>query len=180
MLRIVLALALLALPVTATEIYRWVDDKGQVHFSSSPPPEAASRAEEVNIKFNVDAQKPASRADYDDYDADEASDAAPEVERPKTAADVKREQQDEWRYRCEKAVKTAKSEYEIGRDVVKKNHSDGYISADKMQQQIDALGAASKSVSMHECIGSTGERKKAYQCLSDYKGLNNCGFGKIF
>lgn len=183
MLRIVLALTLLALPATATEIYRWVDDKGQVHFSSSPPPEAASIAEEVNIRFNVDAQKPAARqsySDYDDYDADEADDAQSQTARPKTAADMKREQQDEWRYQCEKAVKTAKSEYEVGVDVIKQNHSGGYISADKMKQQTDALAAASKSVSMHECIGSTGDKKRNYQCLADYKGLNNCGFGKIF
>lgn len=171
MLRIVLAMVLLALPVAATEIYRWVDDKGQVHFSSSPPPEAAAQAEEVNIQFNVDAQKQSSYAD----DNGKAG-----AKRSKTASEIKQDQQDEWRYRCEKAVKTAKSEYDIGRDVIKKNHSDGYLSADKMQQQTDALAAASKSVSMHECIGSTGERKKAYQCLSDYKGLHNCGFGKIF
>lgn len=182
MLRIVLALTLLALPATATEIYRWVDDKGQVHFSSSPPPEAASIAEEVNIRFNVDAQKPAARqsySDYDDYDADEADDAQSQAARPKTAADMKREQQDEWRYQCEKAVKTAKSEYEVGVDVIKQNHSGGYISADKMKQQIDGLSAASKSVSMHECIGSTGDKKRNYQCLADYKGLNNCGFGSF-
>lgn len=176
-------MALLALPAAATEIYRWVDDKGQVHFTSSPPPEAASRAEEINVNFNVDAQRPAARASYDDvddYDGDEADDAESQTERPKTAADLKREQQDEWRYQCEKAVKTAKSEYEVGVDVIKRNHSGGYISADKMKQQTDALAAASRSVSMHECIGSTGDKKRNYQCLADYKGLQNCGFGSIY
>lgn len=176
-------MALLALPAAATEIYRWVDDKGQVHFTSSPPPEAASRAEEINVNFNVDAQKSSARASYndiDDYDGDEADDVESQSDRPKTAADLKREQQDEWRYQCEKAVKTAKSEYEVGVDVIKQNHSGGYISADKMKQQTDALAAASRSVSMHECIGSTGDKKRNYQCLADYKGLQNCGFGSIY
>ena len=180
MLKFALIALMIALPLSATEIYRWVDDKGQVHFTTSPPPEAAARVEEVNISFNVDGQNSVGSANMDDFDAEHDEDQDQDEKRPKTAADLKREQQQEWRYHCEKAVKTAKSEYEVGRDVIKKNHSGGYISADKMKQQIDSLSSASKSVSLYECLGSSGDKKRSYQCLGDYKGLQNCGFGKIF
>ena len=171
---------MIALPLSATEIYRWVDDKGIVHFTTSPQPEAASRVEDVNINFNVDGQNSVGSTNMDDFDAEQDEDSDSYSQRPKSAADIKRDQQQEWRSHCEKAVRTAKSEYDVGREVIKKNHSGGYISADKMKQQIDALSAASKSASLYECLGSSGDRKRSYQCLGDYKGLQNCGFGSIF
>lgn len=149
----------MVLPVTASEIYKWVDEKGQVHFSSHPPPEKLEQAEQVNVAYNIEAGKPAAQSS-----------------RKNTAQQKK---QDEWEYLCEKAVKAAKSEYETGKEVIRKNARDGYISSARMQEQISALGAASRRVSMQECLNSSGERKRAYKCLSSYQGLHNCGFGKI-
>lgn len=33
----------------ADQVYRWVDKDGQVHYSSTPPPATAARAEKVNV-----------------------------------------------------------------------------------------------------------------------------------
>jgi hypothetical protein len=43
----ILATLLFAASAHAQRIHRWVDDKGQVHYTDHPPPEAMSRAEVV-------------------------------------------------------------------------------------------------------------------------------------
>jgi glutaredoxin len=49
--RLLPLLALLALPLTAaSDIYRWTDAQGKVHYSDSPPPEA--KAKQIKIKIN--------------------------------------------------------------------------------------------------------------------------------
>lgn len=36
----------------AAKVYRWVDDNGQVHFGSQPPPEQRSQAEQYQIQVS--------------------------------------------------------------------------------------------------------------------------------
>jgi glutaredoxin len=49
--RRLLLLALLALPLTAaSEIYRWTDAQGKVHYSDNPPPEA--KAKQIKVRIN--------------------------------------------------------------------------------------------------------------------------------
>jgi glutaredoxin len=49
--RRLLLLALLALPLTAaSEIYRWTDAQGKVHYSDNPPPEA--QAKQIKVRIN--------------------------------------------------------------------------------------------------------------------------------
>ena len=43
----------------SAEIYRWVDDKGQTHFSSQPPEGNAQKAE----RYNVNVQRPAENVE---------------------------------------------------------------------------------------------------------------------
>ncbi len=47
-----LVLCLSAIPVGAGQMYRWVDDRGQVHYSDQPPPKAR-KAETIKPRANV-------------------------------------------------------------------------------------------------------------------------------
>ena len=47
----VLLFALLIVPLLATsEVYKWTDAQGRIHYSDSPPPEA--KAKQVKIKVS--------------------------------------------------------------------------------------------------------------------------------
>lgn len=58
----------------AAKVYRWVDDQGQVHFGSQPPPEQRTTAEKYQVKTSRPATpppKPASVANEDEAQKDE-------------------------------------------------------------------------------------------------------------
>jgi len=51
MFRALLLLVLVA-PLAWAQQYRWVDEKGHVHYSDTPPPASAKSAEKKNLKPN--------------------------------------------------------------------------------------------------------------------------------
>ena len=55
---IVLLLAALGASSAAAQQYRWVDDKGRVHYSDTPPPASAKSAQKKNLKGNAIGQQP--------------------------------------------------------------------------------------------------------------------------
>jgi glutaredoxin len=48
-----LALALLAVPAGAAQLYRWVDEKGQVEWRDTPPPANAKNVEQRSVGANT-------------------------------------------------------------------------------------------------------------------------------
>jgi glutaredoxin len=48
-----LAVALLAGPVSAAQLYRWVDDKGNVEYRDTPPPANAKKVERRDVSGNT-------------------------------------------------------------------------------------------------------------------------------
>src|SRR5581483_8805365 len=48
-----LALALVALPVGAAQLYKWVDEKGNVEWRDTPPPPNAKKVEQRNVEGNT-------------------------------------------------------------------------------------------------------------------------------
>ena len=147
---------------SAGEIYRWVDEKGQVNFSTTPPPKVAHDAEAVNLGFNKDLASSTSGTGV----ADSALNSV-------LGAD------NDWQDKCKSAVESAQREFDVGQDTVKKNQSGGYITVAAMKQQLGALTAALRSISVQDCVTASEKRKKQYQCLAEFKGMHNCGFGKI-
>ncbi|MEK6592274.1 MAG: glutaredoxin family protein [Pseudomonadota bacterium] len=47
------ALAVLALPVSAAQLYRWVDERGRVEWRDTPPPPNAKKIEQRNISTST-------------------------------------------------------------------------------------------------------------------------------
>jgi len=64
---IVILLILCAMPLAAQKIYKWVDENGQVHYSSKKPP--GQEAEKLNIRTNE--PKPAPEAEQQAAEAGE-------------------------------------------------------------------------------------------------------------
>lgn len=50
---VLLSLSLLALPVLAQNLYRWVDDKGHVTYSDQPPPPKVRKFQEKRLGTNL-------------------------------------------------------------------------------------------------------------------------------
>jgi hypothetical protein len=48
-----LAVAVIAAPLSAAQLYRWVDDKGNVEWRDTPPPATAKSVEQRNISSNT-------------------------------------------------------------------------------------------------------------------------------
>jgi len=66
-----LILAAIALPARA-DTYKWVDEKGRVNYSNTPPPQVAGKAQPVEDKISVMGMDPAVRAWADRHFADKA------------------------------------------------------------------------------------------------------------
>jgi len=75
-----LLLALFAAPVLAKELYRWVDEKGVVHYSDKRP---EGQAFERRQMANDPATASTEAANPDDPEATEATEAAAKAEPPK-------------------------------------------------------------------------------------------------
>ena len=76
---IVVLLILCAMPLAAQKIYKWVDENGQVHYSSQKPP--GQEAEKLNIRANAPeppaqpAEEEGEQAPEEEAEVDEATKA---------------------------------------------------------------------------------------------------------
>ena len=94
---------LLALPVSAAQVYTWVDDAGVTHFSETPPPNPATDMQRVNI------QPPTASPDIPDDDFYSVINQAARMERTrlsneKLAAEKKQADAEASRARAEAAA----------------------------------------------------------------------------
>jgi glutaredoxin len=55
---ILILLVLLAAQAALAQQYRWVDEKGRVHYSDTPPPPTAKSAQKKNLKANSIGSQP--------------------------------------------------------------------------------------------------------------------------
>ena len=55
---LLLVLAMLAASAAWAQQYRWVDEKGRVHYTDTPPPPSAKSAQKKNLKGNELGQQP--------------------------------------------------------------------------------------------------------------------------
>ena len=75
-----IGLLTLSLGAYAAKVYKWTDANGQVHFSSSPPPDQT--ADEVRLRGNADAPTPTSP----EPEA-AAADETPKTDKPELSAE---------------------------------------------------------------------------------------------
>lgn len=62
--RIAAFAAMTAFAAAAQQMYRWVDENGHIHFTDSPPPENARKAEKIEVKPTPPSGPVKPPADY--------------------------------------------------------------------------------------------------------------------
>lgn len=70
--RLAILLLLAAALPAAAETYKWVDEKGRVHYSNAPPPESAKNGQVVEERISVMGMDPAVRASAERRFAEQA------------------------------------------------------------------------------------------------------------
>lgn len=142
-LPLAILLVLLASPVSAGKIFKWVDSKGVTHYSQSPP--SAVEAEELNVRSRPEAETAAAREQLqqrmDNLDRQREDRRA---KRDGTTEELSRQREVE--QFCQKA-RSRISEYDSGRQLAVRREDGSYqrltpedIDArrSKLQGQIDA------------------------------------------
>jgi hypothetical protein len=75
----------------ATELYRWVDDQGTVHFGDSVPPEYSKTDRQVLNERGVMIKELPGEKTAEELEADKRSDAIDDAERRRQLADERRD-----------------------------------------------------------------------------------------
>ncbi|MDQ7986039.1 DUF4124 domain-containing protein [Pseudomonas sp. G34] len=153
-------LALLVLCSLSThalsQVYSWVDEKGQKHFGSQPPP--AQQVEAVTIKPGYAAEAPAAAP------AEPARAAAAERAPGKTS---KREM-------CQSAMRWTVIDLKNLREIAEERQSAGRITAAEYAQAQQNLDGVEQRISLQDCTTSSGEDQQRYECLSKGAGVLVC------
>ncbi len=139
MIRLFLTSLLLAsLSVQAGDVYRWVDEQGNVHYSETPPP--GQQAEQTGVRTRttgtgispqtVDEAAP-ERPD-DDAESDEATaEGAPEQD-PEVLAEIRRQN-------CERAREGMETLDSYNRVRVEEDGEQRFLTPEEMEEQRERL-----------------------------------------
>lgn len=161
--------ALLASPLTLAQVYKWTDENGQVHFSSTPPPQQA--IEPVDVRLNYDAPAPAPRTETDTASSSSVSnDSSNGSDQPSATASSNSSRSDD----CRKVMEYADYDVPNLKSILRKNHTDGYISRSQYDTQLRSLEQAGRSLSHSACMRSSGRERELYDCLAQGGGLAMC------
>ncbi|MHA6494726.1 DUF4124 domain-containing protein [Pseudomonas borbori] len=154
--RKLLPLLLLCAATTAqAQIYQWVDENGQKHFSTQPPA-AQQKIEPVKINQGyVGDDRPVVEAE-------------PSESTPTDSAQVSKKEM------CKRALRWTAVDIDNLKDIAREKKQSGKASAAEYDKGIKSLDAIDKQITMQSCITSSGEDQKNYECLSKGAGILVC------
>ncbi|WP_070886651.1 DUF4124 domain-containing protein [Pseudomonas argentinensis] len=139
-----------------SQVYSWVDEKGQKHFGSQPP--AAQQVEAVTIKPGYAGE---ARA---------AAPAAPAQAARTEAAPAKTSK----REMCQSAMRWTVIDLENLREIAEERKSAGRITAAEYAQAQKNLAGAEQRITLQDCLSSSAEDQQRYECLSGGAGVLAC------
>lgn len=139
-----------------SQVYTWVDEKGQKHFGSQPP--AAQQAEAVTIKPGYAGETRAAAASTPAQAA--RAEAAP-------AKTSKREM-------CQSAMRWTVIDLKNLHEIADERKSAGRITAAEYAQAQKNLDGVEQRISQQDCITSSGEDQQRYECLAKGAGVLVC------
>jgi len=87
---LLLVLLILAFPAAATDMYSWTDANGVKHFSDSPPPASATKAQRLKLKGGVTTGDDAANVQKEKEDAAKAAGPALAAAAGYAPEDIKR------------------------------------------------------------------------------------------
>ncbi|SHL68115.1 DUF4124 domain-containing protein [Phytopseudomonas punonensis] len=139
-----------------SQVYTWVDEKGQKHFSSQPPA-AQQSVEAVTIKQGY---------------AGEGRTAVPtapvEVAGEAVAGKVSR------REMCQSAMRWTAIDLQNLREIAQERQDAGRITAAEYEQVQTNLAGAEQRITLQDCLTSSAEEQQRYECLSKGAGVLAC------
>lgn len=155
--RRMLPLSLLLLTALANaQVYTWVDEKGQKHFSSQPPVTQPVEPVKINHGYIGEGTAAAPQTPY----------AAPSSS-SKVAKPSKRQM-------CTSAIRWATEEVEDLKGLSVALLKAGQISQAENAKVLSKLEKGGAELNMQNCLASSGVNEKHYQCLSVGLGVAVC------
>lgn len=156
--RKLLPLLLLCAATTAqAQIYKWVDENGQKHFSTQPPA-AQQKIEPVKINQGyVGDDRPVTETE-----------AVPSESKPTASVNASKKEM------CSSAMRWTAIDIDNLKDIAREKKQSGKASAAEYDKGIKSLDAVNKQITMQDCITSSGEDQKNYECLSKGAGILVC------
>lgn len=151
-------LPLLLLYVTTTaqaQVYKWVDENGQKHFSSQPPV-AQTNIEPVKINHGY------------------VGEALPVTEAEPSESTFTASGKDSKNEMCDSAMRWTDADIENLKDIAREQKQSGTLSvADYAEGQKNFEGIK-KRITRQNCLTSSGMDQQRYECLSKGLGLMVC------
>ncbi len=140
-----------------SQVYTWVDENGQKHFGSQPPP-AQPKVETVTIKPGYAGE---ARA---------ASPVAPVQAASAEAVPAKTSK----REMCQSAMRWTVIDLKNLREIAEERKSAGRITAAEYDQAQKNLAGVEQQIDLQDCVTSSGEDQQRYECLSKGAGVLVC------
>jgi len=155
--RRMLPLSLLLLTALANaQVYTWVDEKGQKHFSSQPPVTQPVEPVKINHGYIGEGTAVAPQTPY----------ATPSSS-SKIAKPSKKQM-------CTSAIRWATEEVKDLKELSVALLKSRQISEAENAQVLKKLEKGSAELNMQNCLASSGVNEKHYQCLSVGLGVAAC------
>lgn len=138
------------------QVYTWVDEKGQKHFSSQPPVAQPVEPVKINHGYIGDGTAVAPQTPY----------ATPNSSSKETKPSK--------RQMCTSAIRWATEEVEDLKGLSVALLKAKQISKAENAKVLSKLEKGSSELSMQNCLASSGVNEKHYQCLSVGLGVAVC------
>jgi len=142
--------------VANAQVYTWVDEKGQKHFSSQPPVAQPVEPVKINHGYIGEGAPVTPQTPY-----------ATPSSTSKVAKPSKRQM-------CTSAIRWGHEDLEDLKTLSTALMKSGQLSAaDNAKVQKD-LATGGAMMNMQDCLSSSGESEKRYRCVSEGLGLMIC------
>ncbi|MBB2495112.1 DUF4124 domain-containing protein [Aquipseudomonas ullengensis] len=167
MLRSLLALALCCSVLAAqAQVYTWVDANGQKHYGNMPPtPEQPIEA--VEIRATSPGSAPAAPVAAPEAEPQAASPNPESTEQSASQAPSSQKM-------CSDALRWTASDIPNLQEIGRERRRQGKISQSQYQKAMSALDQVKTTVTMPNCLASSGDDRRQFECLSQGLGIAVC------
>lgn len=164
MFRLLLALALCCSALAAhAQVYTWVDADGQKHYGNLPPT-PQQPVEAVEVRATAPGSAPAAPI--------AAPQAAPQAAEPSGASADSRAPS---AYKmCSDALRWTAVDIPNLQEIGRERRRQGKIDQSQYQKAMKALDQVKTRVTMPNCLASSGDERRRFECLSQGLGIAVC------
>lgn len=141
------------------DVYKWTDEKGNVHFTARPP---AEKAQVMEVK-----KYGKSNATIDN-DTEELKNAM--------INEIKKVDETEKTLNCSAALENSRWQFDTMLGQAKRNLDNGSVNQSQYAQATTELNKIKNQLSTSDCHRATGLKRSFYECMSNKNNhLMGCG-----